>query len=224
MATYPYPADEFDEAPAGGRPVGVHRRRRSRWSRAWPFLAVVLLFAAVGAGLVLINSVSEDDPAGPTAGPAGETTPDVSEEPSEDADASEQPGDPADPSGEPTGTPTASDPATSTPTPSATTSATPPAADPSGPIDRDLAIRVLNATSRAGVAAEGAERLSAAGWTSVTAANYSGGTLAESVVMYREAADEATARRVAEDLGIATVTLVPQLRGPVSAVLVSPLD
>jgi len=49
---YPYPADEFDEVEPDSGPRGVHRTLRSRWSRVWPFLIVIIIFPALAYGAV----------------------------------------------------------------------------------------------------------------------------------------------------------------------------
>ena len=49
---YPYPADEFDDVEPGAGPRGAHRTIRSRWTRAWPFAVVIVLFPALAYGAV----------------------------------------------------------------------------------------------------------------------------------------------------------------------------
>ena len=86
---------------------------------------------------------------------------------------------------------------------------TDPGASPSPLGEPDLAspVRVVNATSVRGLAAEVAERLRAAGWTEVSTGNYAGEDLATSTVRYAAPELEASARAVADELGITAVEL-----------------
>jgi hypothetical protein len=107
-----------------------------------------------------------------------------------------------DPSTEPApaGSTAPEQPATSTPveTPVET-----PAPEP----DLATPVTVFNSTSVPGLAADAAEQLEDAGWSEVGSGNYAGGTLSASTVFYGTADLEASARAVAEVLGIDAVEL-----------------
>ena len=82
-----------------------------------------------------------------------------------------------------------------------------PSASPQGEPDLAAPVSVVNATSVQGLAGEVAERLRDAGWTEVTTGNYAGEDLAASAVRYATPDLEASARAVADELGITTVEL-----------------
>jgi len=174
---YPFPADEFDAAARAGGPRGVHRATRTRWSRWWPFLVVLLLFPALAyAGVTWLSdwqglggNDQSDTGAAPSAQPTG-TTGDTTE--------------------------TAAPEATVEPT------VEPP---PAPPVDQARTVLVSNATTTSGLADNGRTRLEAAGFTSVTADNWDAADPAASVVYYQLPADITTAQLVASTLGIATV-------------------
>jgi hypothetical protein len=193
-----YPPDEFDAVTGDGLPAGVHRAPRSRWSRVWPYLAVIFGCSLLAVGVVYYVYYADDAP--PTATPTVEATipPDAAatEPPVEEVPAPETPVEPTD---EPTADPT-----------------TEPAAEPA---DTDTAVRVLNGTGRNGVAAGAASDLEDEGWTDITAATYEGTPLDDSVVYFKTAESEAEAIEVARILGISDVLEAPSLVGPVSAVL-----
>jgi len=178
---YPYPEDEFDDVELTSGPRGVHRTLRSRWSRAWPFLVVIIVFPALAYGAVTYWSgtgIGGGSQAG-AATDAATTTDAASESPPETPAVT--------PSEIPAQTPSV----TPTPTPTA---------------DLSTPVVVFNSTSRSGLAATAVKALKAAGWKSATPKNYTGGTLASSTVLYSSAELEASAQAAAKVLGITTVT------------------
>ena len=178
-AEYPYPPDEFDEIVAG--PRGAHRTPRSRWSRLWPFLLVLVLFPALAFGVVTYWS---SDRGG--ADQAGAL------DPGADASATEGSADPAEtPAQTPTETPTEAP-------------VVPPTDEPVAP-DLTTPVVVYNATNRSGLAAAAASKLEDAGWTKVTSRNYTGAGLATSTVLYSSPELETSARAAADELGISAV-------------------
>ena len=76
---------------------------------------------------------------------------------------------------------------------------------PQGEPDLAAPVSVVNATSVQGLAAEVAQRLRDAGWTEVSTGNYAGEGLATSTVRYGAPELEASARAVADELGITAV-------------------
>lgn len=203
--TAKYPEDEFDRLDPDAAPAGAHRAPRSGWSRSVPYLIVVVVSAALAVGLVYYFSQSPTSPlnAGATPSASGEPT-ESTESDAEEVTDGDTP-DAAEPT-EPTAPETSAEPET-------------PAASPAAVVDTTMAVRVLNATNRQGVAAGAAETLADAGWTDVVADNYTGTQPSSSLVYYKDADSEAEAREVAKLLGITEVVVAPNLVGPVSAVL-----
>jgi len=179
---YPYPDDEFDQAALHAGPRGVHRRSRSGLRRWWPLLAVLVIAPALAVGFVTFLSHSGTSSKIPGFSSL-----------TEDSTSSGTPSE----TSSPTGTPTA--PATTTPT---TTPTAPPTE--AGPA-LGTKIQVLNDAAGSGVAAKAAAKLTAAGFTSVTASNYGGAALSASTVFYATPAEAVTAKAVGTDLGIAQV-------------------
>lgn len=209
-----YPEDEFDRIDELGLPAGVHRTPRSAWSKIAPFVVVVVLCAALAVAAVYVLSRTPGSPLDQSSASPSATAEDpAAEDPAAEDPAAEDPA-AEDPAAE---DPAAEDPAAEDP------SADPEVpAEPEAPVaDTSVAVRVLNATGRSGAAATAADTLSGAGWSDVSADNYTGDRLNASVVWYQteDLADEAQA--VADLLGIpaSQVTLVPELRGPLSVIL-----
>lgn len=211
MNDYPYPPDEFDEVPSGAQSAGIHRVRRSAWSRTWPYLAVLVIFALVAYGFVTWFSSrgpdrSDDKPTATATAPQ-ETT-------------AEAPTETTPPAPETTTEP----PATETTEPGTTepeTTEPEETTEPAAALDRSLRVRVLNATSTQGLAASGVSRLKDAGFTDVSGANYTGSAVSASQVWFQgpQYADEAA--EIASVLGISAVQQVDSLSGPVSVILSS---
>ncbi|QTE29829.1 LytR C-terminal domain-containing protein [Pengzhenrongella sicca] len=179
---YPYPADEFDSVELVSGPRGVHRTPRSRWSKTWPFLLVLVLFPALAYGAVTYWSQLDD---GADAGAT--TTTDTG-----------------------TASDTATDEATATETEPAVETPADPVVETPAPIPADLStpVVVFNATSTSGLAAGAVGVLEDAGWTDASATDYTGGGLDTSTVRYSVADLQTTAQAAADALGITTVELV----------------
>ncbi len=224
MSDYDFPPDEFDQPPAAGQSVGIHRAPQSTWSKLWPYLVVVIIFAALAYGVVTwFASQSPKSPAAtppppsvtqsaePTEATPEETT-DTSEEPTSEEPTSEEPT-----SEERTPEETSPEPEETTPEPEPSEEAT------TAELDRAVAVRVLNATSRGGLAGIGVNKLGAAGWTNATAANYTGSAVSVSSVWFKAEENRAEAEEIASDLGISDVALQPSLVGPISVILATAL-
>lgn len=168
----------------------------------WPYLVVIVVFAAFAVGLVAWFASQNSSNNNPTTPPA---TTSQAPEPTESTPEETS----AEPSEEPSDEETDESP-DETPTDDET---------PSTELDRAVAIRVLNATSRAGLAATGVNQLTAAGWTAATAANYTGGEISASAVWFKSEDERAEAEQIASDMGISEVSLQPTLVGPVSVIL-----
>lgn len=206
--TTKYPEDEFDRVDPDAAPAGAHRAPRSRWSRTAPYLIVVAVSAALAVGLVYYYSQS------PTSRLNADPTPSVSAEPTAPTEGTEPD------AGEVTGveTPDATEP-TEPVEPEVPVEPETPVEPPAPVADTATPVRVLNATSRQGVAAGAAETLAEAGWTDVVADNFTGTRPSGSLVYYKDADSEDEAREVAQLLGITEVLEAPNLVGPVSVVL-----
>ncbi len=195
-ARYPYPDDEFDAVDAHAAPRGVHRRARSFWTRAWPFLLVIVLFPAIAFGIVTLLTRADIGLSGgsglPSAGASSATEPSATAT----ATTSAAPG-----------TPTTSPTTTPAPTPS--------------PVDLRTAVAVDNATKTSGLAAKAAAALRTAGFTTITTGNYTGTAPATSTVYYASAKLAATARAAAAALKITTVTLDPAKAGSTIVVVLA---
>lgn len=212
--TSKYPEDEFDAVEPGTAPSGVHRAPRSTWSRVAPFVVVMVTCAVLAVGTVYYlaqSPTSRLNTPPPAATAAAEPTADAGAATPDATDAVTPDAEPADE-------------ATTEPADEATDEAT---AEPEEPVeppaevaDTTTSIRVLNATGRSGVAAGAAETLTDAGWSDVVADNFTGTEPTSSLVYFKDSTSEASAREVAQLLGITQVIEAPKLVGPVSVVLV----
>jgi cytoskeletal protein RodZ len=178
---YPYPPDEFDAPGAAVAPDGAHRAPRSRWQRIASFVLVLILFPLLAYGVVTWLSDRQSGP-----GASAVTMTDDSGEGSQTTSPTTSPTESAAPS-----------------EPAATTEPTTP---PAPQADLARQVDVFNSTSTSGLAAKAAKAVQAAGFTKVTAKNWTGKDPAKSVVYYPAPADIATAQAVADALGISTVT------------------
>ena len=196
-----YPEDEFDQIDELGLPAGVHRTPRSAWSKIAPFAVVVVLCAALAVAAVYVMARTPGSPLD-----AATSTPSAS------ADAGEGEADPGAGEGE---SPVEGEAPVEEPAPEEP-------AEPEAPVvDTAVAVRVLNGTGQSGVAATAADALTASGWSDVSADNYTGAPLNATVVWYQseDLADEALAVAAVLEIPAEQVTLVPELRGPLSVIL-----
>jgi len=250
---YPYPADEFDVLPDDELPGGAHRRRRSGWRFVWQVLAVAalgVLLAILAITLVErfvpdapsdiaskvgvstgssdasdASSPSASDPASSSTSKDKGTSAKGADDPAAGTDGSDQTDDATadDSTGDASTTDDGTD-GTSASGDDADASTPGADDDASAQVDKTTAVRVLNATRTSGLAGTGASRLKDAGWSSVTAGNYTGAAVSTSTVYYRSSEDEASARSVADELGIDRVSQIGSLSAPVVVVLESALQ
>ncbi len=191
-----YPVDEFDNADSERGPVGVHRKRKSI---AVAIIAPFLVFIGAGAlayGVVLYLWAHDGGtglpPLGNTASPT--STESLVAGPTDGL-------------------------STISPSPSASPSPTPTATVE--PVHLDASVAVLNGAKIGGLAGTNAAKLTAGGFTAVTAANLSTDLPAANTVRYADPVFETTARQVAALLGIAAVELGATPQGDISVILVS---
>lgn len=186
--SYPYPEDEFDAAEDLDGPRGVHRAPRSRWRALLPFAVVLVVFAGLGAGVLLYLANSDVTlPAGLGSGTtAGDDAGDGTTE-GEGDPAAEEGGEATDPA-------------------EGGAAEEPPASEPPAPAP-DLAspVTVFNAAKVAGLAGETAETLTSAGFTAVDTGNHTGAGVDGTTVFYATEAQRVTAEAVAQALGITQV-------------------
>ena len=217
MADNEYPADEFDRLADNRTIRGTHRRKESNLKWWLALVAVVILAPTAGWAISTYIGSSEEKPAptasakppsgapggaSSTAGPGGESGSSGGNKPSE--------------SGKTSGSP------------STDASATPSGQESSTSADSGTGrpVLVLNGSKKPGLAATGKQKLEKAGYTKVSANNYSGGSPAVSTVFYAKASDAQTAKQVAAALGIrpGNVVLSPKATGGDQIVVVLRAD
>lgn len=217
VADNEYPADEFDRLADTRTIRGTHRRKESNLKWWLALVAVVILAPTAGWAISTYIGSSEEKPAptasakppsgapggaSSTAGPGGESGSSGGNKPSE--------------SGKTRGSP------------STDASATPSGQESSTSADSGTGrpVLVLNGSKKPGLAATGKQKLEKAGYTKVSANNYSGGSPAVSTVFYAKASDAQTAKQVAAALGIrpGNVVLSPKATGGDQIVVVLRAD
>jgi len=209
QASSQYPPDEFDLVDSSS-PRSPHRAPKSLARRLVPFLAAIILGPLLA--YFIVTAISTGDLPGmggdgTTTQQNGDTVTPTVEPDDDDEDTSTD--DEASPDDE-----TTTDDET-TPDDEPTTEE--PAVEP----DLGTRVMVLNSTSTGGLAGRARDTLEAAGWTNVATGNFSG-TLPASTVFYAEDDDEleASARAVAEELGITNVELdAARATDPITVVL-----
>lgn len=201
-----YPEDIFDNPPQG--PSGIHRGGRSALSRTVPFIVVIVVAALVGVLVWSIYSGTLRQMKFPWQSAASSSAVTTSAKSSASGSAATSS----------SATPSSATP--SSPSSSASTSS-PSTAAPAQGVDKSLAIRVLNATTKSGYAAQKAAVLRTAGYTNVVAASPKGTLPASTVVWYQSNAQKATAQDVATALGISAVQQQTGIAEPIVVILLS---
>lgn len=202
-----YQRDEFDNPPAG--PVGAHRGKTSLLSRVLPYLIVVVAAALVGA---LVWGVYSGEASHIRFPWSSQTSSSAVPAPSKTASTV--------PSQESSDSASASQSASASPSESSQPSASASSPSPEQTVNKATAIIVTNATRISGHAAQQAGLLTQQGYTSVTSRNATGQIPSDTVVMYQNETDKATAQDVANTLGIGAVQQVQDISGPIVVVLV----
>lgn len=188
--------DEFDEVASRRGPVGVHRKKRSPFT---PWLVALLIFVLAGAlayGTVIYLWRSNGGEGLPPVGDV--TAPTITE-----TIVNTPTGDVPTLTAEPT--------PSESPTPTATAE----------PIRYDAAVSVLNGAGVSGLAGRNSDKLTAQGYTSVSAGNLTANKPAANVVRYADPIYETTAQDVAAQLGIATVERGVTPEGNITVLLVT---
>lgn len=197
-----YPRDEFDAVPESPRRQGVHRTRgetgaegggQSGRGLRW-ILAAGLIALVIGAIAYFVLPTL-----GLTGSPAAATSSSV----------------PAT-SSAPSSAPSSAAPS---PAPSSAAAESPTPTAPAAQADKSLAVGVYNGTGTAGLGNRVAATARSAGWTVSTIGNWGGAPVNASVVYYKSAAQEASAKALAADVGIANVQVAPALGLPLAVVI-----
>lgn len=220
-----YPTDAFDNPPSG--PVGVHRGRRSLAVRVAPFLMVIVVAALAGLLVWGIASGELNKVPWPWAQQSAQTAQDskggqddAAADDGDDAQADTDDQDDAANQGQADGQ--GADDAAQSDDATADEPQTEPETQPEQTVNYNTSVRVINATGVNGYAAQQSGVLQSVGYTSVIAANPSGGALPSvNVVWYQNETDLATAQNVADTLGIATVEQATGIADPIVVVYIA---
>lgn len=220
-----YPTDAFDNPPSG--PVGVHRGRRSLAVRVAPFLMVIVVAALAGLLTWGIASGELNKVPWPWAQQSAQTAQDskggqddAAADDGDDAQADADDQDDAANQGQADGQ--GADDAAQSDDATADEPQTEPETQPEQTVNYNTSVRVINATGVNGYAAQQSGVLQSVGYTSVIAANPSGGALPSvNVVWYQNETDLATAQNVADTLGIATVEQATGIADPIVVVYIA---
>lgn len=218
-----YPTDAFDNPPSG--PVGVHRGRRSLAVRVAPFVVVIVVAALAGLLAWGIASGELNKVPWPWAQQSAQTAQDSKggqddaaaddgDDAQADADAQDDAADQGEGDGQDTDGAAQPD--------DATADEQQPESQPEQTVNYNTSVRVINATGVNGYAAQQSGVLQSVGYTSVIAANPSGGALPSvNVVWYQNETDLATAQNIADTLGIATVEQATGIADPIVVVYIA---
>lgn len=220
-----YPTDAFDNPPSG--PVGVHRGRRSLAVRVAPFLMVIVVAALAGLLAWGIASGELNKVPWPWAQQSAQSAQDskggqddAAADDGDDAQADADDQDDAANQGQADGQ--GADDAAQSDDATADEPQTEPETQPEQTVNYNTSVRVINATGVNGYAAQQSGVLQSVGYTSVIAANPSGGALPSvNVVWYQNETDLATAQNVADTLGIATVEQATGIADPIVVVYIA---
>lgn len=212
-----YPRDEFDRVPEFSNRSGSHRangwaaaasaggvRPGLRWLMVFGAVALLVGVFSFTALPKLLNDGGGKSPANVAAS---------STEPSADKSASKKP------SAKESGSPKASGKPSKSAEPSQT-DAVPSAGESElgGVADLSMKVGVYNGAKKSGLAGTVRTTLLNAGFTNVSAANWSK-QVTYSTVYYRDEASRATAEQAAEDLGISSVVKSANIPGSIAVVL-----
>ena len=220
-----YPTDAFDNPPSG--PVGVHRGRRSLAVRVAPFVVVIVVAALAGLLTWGIASGELNKVPWPWAQQSAQTAQsdqdrqdDAAADNDDDAQADADDQDDAANQGQADGQ--GADDAAQSDDAATQEPQTEPETQPEQTVNYNTSVRVINATGVNGYAAQQSGVLQSVGYTSVIAANPSGGALPSvNVVWYQNETDLATAQNIADTLGIATVEQATGIADPIVVVYIA---
>lgn len=193
--------DEFDNPPEG--PVGLHRGKRAFGARFLPYIITVLVAALIALLLWMSwsgkwNDIFSKDSSSSSVAASKSSSSSSSSDSASDSSAGSSDNSSSDAASSDSTSPS-SDSASSSDA-SASSQASAAAA-----VNTAAKIRVYNANGAKGLAADKMSVLTSAGFTNVTAANFSGTRPSANVVWYQSDSDKATAEAVASKLGISLV-------------------
>lgn len=219
-----YPRDEFDRVPEFSNRSGSHRangwaaaaangvRPGLRWLMVFGVVALLVGTFSFTALPKLMGNGDGTTPAPVAANSTGTTTPDSTGPTDEGSPApSETPGESSDPSE--SGDPSASvDPSE---TPTDPSESTPEFGEE---VDFTVPLGVFNGAQKAGIAGTARSTLQGAGFTNVSASNWTK-KVTNSIVYYTGPTYRAAAEKAAAELGITTIVQSRNIPGKVAVVL-----
>ena len=192
--------------------MGVHRGRRSLAVRVAPFVVAIVMAALAGLLTWGIASGELNKVPWPWAQQSAQTA-QSDQDRQDDAAAADGDATQADADAQDAG---AAQPEKTT------TNKQQPKTQPKQTKNNNTSVRVINATGVNGYAAQQSGVLQSVGYTSVSAANPSGGALPPvNVVWYQNETDLATAQNIADTLGIATVEQATGIADPIVVVYIA---
>ncbi|MGL3807714.1 LytR C-terminal domain-containing protein [Paeniglutamicibacter sp. R2-26] len=211
-----YPRDEFDRVPEFSNRSGAHRangwaaaasgrgaRPGLRWLMVFGVVALLVGVFSFTALPKLLNDGGAKPPSNVAAsGTASSATPSESKEPETESESPKE----SDKSSEP------ADASESEADPSESASSL------AGDVDLTLKVGVYNGAKKSGLANTVRTTLQNAGFTNVSAANWTK-QVASSTVYYRNEASRATAEEAAKELGITSVVKTSNIPGNIAVVL-----
>ena len=222
-----YTPDAFDEPPEG--PVGVHRGNLAWYSILLPYVAVLVSAAVAGfiVWAVLSGEIShlplpwnhtQQISQQKTVKKTDAEKPKDDEDDDDSADADTNSSDNSQADSSTKASKKDADSANKKDTGNTKDTAATQSSS-QAPIDKSVAVRVINATNITGHAAQSANKLKQNGYTNVTAANPTGKVPTNSVVWYKDESQRAAAQDIAKALGISAVESSQDIVMPVVVVL-----
>lgn len=214
-----YTPDAFDEPPEG--PVGVHRGNRAWYAVLFPYFLVLVIAVVFGLGVWasvsgnLSHMISSFD-SSQTHTSASKNTTDTSNKSNSDS-ASKDDSDDDFGAGNSSTDKDSKDSKDSKDGKNDSNSSNDSA--PQASVNKNVAVKVVNATKINGYAASNASKLKQAGYANVTSSNPSGSVPSNSVVWYKNDEDKASAEDIAKILGISSVESEQGIKSPIVVVL-----
>lgn len=223
-----YTPDAFDEPPEG--PVGVHRGNRAWYAVLFPYFLVLII--AVVFGLGVWASVSGNLSHMMSSFDSSQTHTSASKNPSDTSNKSNSDSASKDDSDDDFGAGNSSadkdsknskdskdSKSSSDSKDSKNDSNSSNDSAPQASVNKNVAVKVVNATKINGYAASNASKLKQAGYANVTSSNPSGSVPSNSVVWYKNGEDKASAEDIAKILGISSVESEQGIKSPIVVVL-----
>lgn len=217
-----YTPDDFDNPPEG--PVGVHRGNRAWYSVLFPYFMVIVIAAVFGFGVWATLSGNLSNIMTSFSGKQTQNYASKSSNKTESKDNSDVDGededddfglnkDSKDSNKDNTDRNSGKDSKDNKDTSSNSSE------NNSQAVNKDVVVKVINATKINGYAASNADKLKKAGYTNVTASNPTGHIPSNSVVWYKDDSNKATAEDIAKTMGISAVESESDISSAIVVVL-----